>query len=123
MLRKLRHGEAPTGAAWKETASYTNDIGEAFTLNEYFATRPEMMLGRMRLGGGMYGGDEPTLEPDERNLRDALAQAIERLPQDFYETHAQQVAEPTLDQTIPAPDFAKPNAYCLHDGMVCIREE
>ena len=123
MLRKLRPGEAPTGTAWKETASYTNDIGEAFTLNEYFAARPEMMLGQMRFTGGMYGGNEPTLEPDGRNLRDTLAQAVERLPQNIYLAHAQQVAEPTLDQTIPAPDFVKPNAYCLHDGMVCIREE
>ena len=123
MLRKLRPGEAPTGTAWKETAEYTNDIGEAFTLNEYFAARPEMMLGQMRLGGGMYGGNEPTLEPDGRNLGDALAQAVERLPQNIYEVHAHQVAEPTLDQTIPAPDYVKPNAYCLHDGMVCIREE
>ena len=54
---------------------------------------------------------------------DALAQAVERLPQNIYEVHAHQVAEPTLDQTIPAPDYVKPNAYCLHDGMVCIREE
>jgi N12 class adenine-specific DNA methylase/SAM-dependent methyltransferase len=123
MLRKFRPGEAPTGAPWKETASFTNDIGEAFTLNEYFAARPEMMLGQMRLGGGMYGGNEPTLEPDGRNLRDALAQAVERLPQDIYQARAHQVAEPTLDQTIPAPDFVKPNAYCLHEGMVCIREE
>jgi N12 class adenine-specific DNA methylase len=123
MLRKLRPGEAPTGAAWKETADYANNIAEAFTLNEYFAARPEMMLGQMRLGGGMYGGNEPTLEPDGRNLRDALAEAVERLPQDIYEARAQQVAEPTLDQTIPAPDFVKPNAYCLHDGMACIREE
>jgi N12 class adenine-specific DNA methylase/SAM-dependent methyltransferase len=123
MLRKLRPGEAPTGATWKETASFTNDIGEAFTLNEYFAARPEMMLGQMRFGGGMYGGNEPTLEPDGRNLRDALAQTVERLPQDIYQAQAHQVAEPTLDQTIPAPDFVKPNAYCLHDGMVCIREE
>lgn len=123
MLRKLRAGEAPTGTAWKETAAYTNDIGEAFTLNEYFAARPEMMLGQMRLGGGMYGGNEPTLEPDGRNLRDALAQAVERLPQNLYQAHAHQVVEPTLDQTIPAPDFVKPNAYCLHDGMVCIRED
>jgi len=123
MLRKLRPGEGPAGLAWKETASYTNDVGEAFTLNEYFAARPEMMLGRMRLGGGMYGGNEPTLEPDGRNLSDALAQAVEQLPQNIYQAQAHQVAEPTLDQTIPAPDYVKPNAYCLHDGMVCIREE
>jgi N12 class adenine-specific DNA methylase/adenine-specific DNA methylase len=123
MLRKLRTGEAPTGTAWKETADYANDIGESFTLNEYFAARPEMMLGRMRLSGRMYRDNEPTLESDKRDLGEALAQAVARLPQNIYQAHAQQVAEPTLEQTIPAPDFIKPNAYCLHDGMVCIREE
>lgn len=123
MLRKLRAGELPTGMAWKETANFTNDIGEAFVINEYFASRPEMMLGKMRLAGGMYGGNEPTLEPDGRKLADALAQAIEKLPQGIYEAQAQKITEPTLDETIPAPDFVKPNAFCLHDGMVCIREE
>src|SRR5208283_1873244 len=49
MLRKLRPGEAPAGPAWKETASHANDVGEEFTINEYFASRPEMMLGQMRL--------------------------------------------------------------------------
>ena len=123
MLRKLRQGEPPVGATWKETADYTNDLGEGFTLNEYFTTRPEMMLGKMRLAGRMYRDNEPTLESDGRSLRDALAQAVERLPQDIYRAQSHQVAEPTLDQTIPAPDFVKPNAYCLHDGMVCIRDD
>jgi len=46
MLRRLHPGETPTDPAWKETAEHTNDGGEAFTINEYFATRPEMMLGQ-----------------------------------------------------------------------------
>ncbi len=123
MLRKLRPGEAPTGPAWKETASHTNDTGEAFTINEYFAARPEMMLGRMRLTGRMYRDHEPTLEPDGRNLTEALAQAIARLPQAIYESPTRRVAAPSLDDTIPAPDYVKPNAYCVHDGMVCLRED
>ena len=123
MLRRLHPGETPTDPAWKETAEHTNDGGEAFTINEYFATRPEMMLGQMRLTGGMYGGNEPTLEPDGRALADALAQAVEKLPQGIYEAQSHKMAEPTLEESIPAPDFVKPNAYCLHDGMVCIREE
>ncbi len=76
--RLVWRGEAPTGAVWKETADYANDIGEAFTLNEYFATRPEMMLGRMRLSGRMYRDNEPTLESDKRDLGEALAQAAAR---------------------------------------------
>lgn len=123
MLRKLRPGESPTGPAWKATASYTNDIGEAFTINEYFAARPEMMLGQLRLTGRMYRDNEPTLEPDGRSLADALAQAVERLPQGIYQAHAHQIAEPTIEETIPAPDVVKPNAFCVHDGIVCIREE
>lgn len=123
MLRKLRPGESPTGPAWKETASHTNDIGEAFTINEYFIARPEMMLGQLRLTGRMYRDNEPTLEPDGRSLAEALAQAVERLPRDVYQAHAHQIAEPTIEETIPAPDFVKPNAFCLHEGMVCIREE
>ncbi|MBK7998772.1 MAG: helicase SNF2, partial [Verrucomicrobia bacterium] len=123
MLRKLRPGEAPTGPAWKQTADYSNDLGEAFTINEYFAARPEMMLGQMRLIGRMYRDNEPTLEPDGRDLADALKQAVERLPQNIYQPQNQQVAGPTLEQTIPAPDYIKPNAYCLHDGMVCVRED
>jgi hypothetical protein len=123
MLRKLRAGEAPIGPAWKETAEHTNDLGEAFTINEYFAARPEMMLGRMRYSGRMYRDNEPTLEPDERSLSDALAQAVERLPKGVYQVRVHQIAEPALEETIPAPDFVKPNAYCIHDGIVCVREE
>jgi SAM-dependent methyltransferase len=123
MLRRLSPGESPAGPAWKETASHANDVGEAFTINEFFASRPEMMLGQMRLTGGMYGGNEPTLEPDRRNLAEALAQAVEQLPQGVYEAQSHKIAEPSLDESIPAPDFVKPNAYCLHDGIVCIREE
>ena len=44
-------------------------------------------------------------------------------PQGIYQAQAHKVAEPPLEETIPAPDLVKPNAYCLHDGMVCIREE
>jgi N12 class adenine-specific DNA methylase len=123
MLRKLRPGESPAGTAWKEAASHVSDIGEAFTINEYFATRPEMMLGKLRLDHGMYGGNEPTLEPDGRQLSDALAGAIEKLPQGIYQVVSHKVAEPSLEEAIPAPDFIKPNAFCLHEGMVCIREE
>jgi N12 class adenine-specific DNA methylase len=123
MLRKLRPGEATAGPAWNETASHTNDQGDEFTINEYFATRPEMMLGRMRFTGRMYRDNEPTLEPDDRSLDEALAQAVERLPQNIYQAHVRQIEEPSLEETIPAPDLVKPNAYCVHDGIICIREE
>jgi N12 class adenine-specific DNA methylase len=123
MLRKLRPGEAPTGPTWKETGNFTGDGGDTIAINEYFAARPHMMLGRMRLARGMYRDNEPTLEPDRRDLGTALAEAVDRLPANIYQAQLRRVAEPTLDQTIPAPDCVKPNAYCLQDGIICIREE
>src|SRR5437016_14114937 len=82
-----------------------------------------MMLGRMRLSGRMYRDNEPTLESDKRDLTEALAQAVEKLPQSVYQSQSHLVAEPTLEQTSPAPDYIKPNAYCVHDGLVWVRED
>ena len=80
MLRKLRVGESPRGPAWKTAADFTNDRQEKFSINEYFAAHPEMMLGKMRLARGMYRDGEPVLVPDDRDLGEALAQAVARLP-------------------------------------------
>ena len=124
MLRKLRAGESPRGPAWKTAADFTNDRREQFSINEYFATHPEMMLGKMRLARGMYRDGEPVLVPDDRDLGEALAQAVARLPQNIYEVQTQSVAKKAFDPAIPAPDYIKPNAYCVHeDGRLCLNEE
>jgi len=71
----------------------------------------------------MYRDNEPTLESDKRDLAEALAQAVEKLPQGVYQSQSHHVAEPTQEQTIPAPDYIKPNAYCVHDGLIWVRED
>jgi len=124
MLRKLRAGESPCGPTWKATAGFTNDRKEEFSLNEYFVAHPDMMLGQMRLARGMYRDGEPVLVPDERELGDALAQAVARLPQNVYQVRIASVAEKAFDPSIPAPDYIKPNAYCVHeDGRLCINDD
>jgi len=70
----------------------------------------------------MYRDNEPTLEGNGRVLADALATAIPELPKGIYRAQRIELTEPTLEQSVPAPDYVKPNAYCLHDGLVCIRE-
>jgi N12 class adenine-specific DNA methylase len=124
MLRKLRAGESPRGAVWKTTADFTNGHKEEFSLNEYFVAHPEMMLGKMRLARGLYRNDEPTLEPDTRDFGEALTQAVEKLPQNIYEAQKQSAAKKVSDLNIPAPDYIKPNAYCVHeDGRLCLNED
>ncbi|MBI3408736.1 MAG: DEAD/DEAH box helicase [Planctomycetes bacterium] len=122
MLRRLRPGEAPTGSSWTNTAEFTNSLGEAIDINEYFAANPRMMLGEMRLAGRMYRDNEPTLASDGRALEEALSEAVRSLPEAIYRSRKQAVAEPTPEQTIPAPDYVKPNAYALADGEVAIRD-
>jgi hypothetical protein len=123
MLRKLRAVKRPPARLGKRRRATPTTSAKRSRINEYFAARPEMMLGQMRLGGGCIATTSRRLNRTAATCATLSAQAVERLPQNIYQAHAQQVAEPTLDQTIPAPDFVKPNAYCLHDGMVCIREE
>ncbi len=121
MLRRLQPGEKPSDTPWTKTVDYTNAEGECMRINEYFVTRPQLMLGQMRLAGRMYYRSEPTLVSDGRPLETALVQAIQSLPTDVYQVRKRSVAEPTLNQTIPAPDDVKPNAYTIHEGEVAVR--
>ncbi len=118
---QIARRESPCGATWKTSVDFTNEQKEKIPLNEYFVAHPGMMLGKMRLARGMYRDGEPVLVPDGRDFEEALAQAVERLPQNIYQTENQRVAARVSDVNIPAPDYIKPNAFCVHeDGRVCI---
>ncbi len=79
------------------------------------------MLGKMELSGSMYRDNEPTLVSDGRDLAEALAEAVSNLPQDIYRAQKRVVAPPTLDQTFPAPDHVKPNAFVMVHDEVAVR--
>ncbi len=123
MLRKLQPGETPRGPAWRAVQDFTNHNWEKIPINEYFVERPHLMLGHLQLTGRMYRDNEPTLEPDGRVLGDALGAAVPELPTGIYRAQRVELAESAPEQTIPAPDVVKPNAFCIHEGIVCIREE
>jgi N12 class adenine-specific DNA methylase len=125
MLRKLLPGEAPRGPVWKSSVKFSNDRKEDFFINEYFATHPHMMLGTMRLARGMYRDGEPVLAADDRELSKALSEAVAQLPQNIYKVEAKAESQIVAQsQIVPAPDYFKPNAYCLHpDGRICINDD
>jgi hypothetical protein len=121
-LRKLAEGERPTGLAWLELAEHQTEDGAVFQINEYFAERPHMMLGKMALAGTMYRSNEPALIPDGRDLAIALREAAAGLPLGIYrgrdQVHAVKVE---VRETILAPAYVKENAFTLHDGMLTVR--
>ncbi|HEY3856448.1 MAG TPA: hypothetical protein VGO67_18850 [Verrucomicrobiae bacterium] len=122
MLRKRLPGEIPQSPAWKAISEITNSLEEVISVNEYFATHPEMMLGEMRLAGRMYQRGEPTLEANGRDLTEQLKEAVARLPVNVFHARQFQMATTAQEQSYPAPEEVKPNAYCIVQGNVCVRE-
>lgn len=55
-------------------------------VNQYFIEHPEMLLGTMVQHKSMYGRDDETeLLPDERELGQAIAEAVTNLPENIYD--------------------------------------
>lgn len=55
-------------------------------VNQYFIEHPEMLLGTMVQHKSMYGRDDETeLLPDERELGQAIAEAVTYLPENVYD--------------------------------------
>lgn len=122
ILRKRMPGELPAAPAWKELGQVTNSRGEVIAINEYFADRPEMMLGEMRLEGRMYRRGEPTLAGNGRDLETQLAEAIVLLPKDVFHPRSTSVSSERREHAFAAPEDVKPNAYALINGDVAVRD-
>ncbi len=121
-LRRLAEGEKPTGPAWTKLAEHLSADGIVFQINEYFAARPQMMLGTMALESTMYRAGEPALIPDGRELGAALRDAVAALPEGVYRAREQATTRKAeaLD-AILAPDYVKENAFTLHEGALHVR--
>ncbi|WP_334319088.1 hypothetical protein [Termitidicoccus mucosus] len=125
-LRKRAPGEKPGGPAWLESRPLGQATeGNAIFLNEYYHVNPAMLLGKIeQVKHGMYGREESRLADDGRDLAEALAGAVAKLPAGIYQplTEAQLAA---VRQVIPAPPGVKPNAYTLTEhggGGIAVRE-
>jgi N12 class adenine-specific DNA methylase/predicted O-methyltransferase YrrM len=121
ILKKLRPRETTKGARWEKVVPYTSTNGEVIPINEYFFENQAMMLGEMQLKGRMYNHSQPTLVSDGKDLKEALAEAIKKLPQSIYEPLNRSL-DASVDQSIPAPNHVKPNAYTIHDDDIALRE-
>ena len=119
-LRKRLPGEASSAPAWRDVTTISNAEGETIPVNEYFAARPEMMLGEMRLAGRMYREREPTLAPNGRDLAKQLREAILRLPADVYRPPDSPVTR--AGEPPPALETVKPHAFTLLHGRLARRE-
>ena len=62
----------------------TGKTEEGYEINSYYIAHPEMILGTLAKETGLYGAEDITVKPDDRDLSEAINAAISRLPQGFY---------------------------------------
>ncbi len=84
VLRKRLPGEARAGQPWRQLGTITNSLGETIAVNEWFVARPDLMLGEMRLAGGLYRQGEPTLVSTGGELGHAMVTAVRHFPKRVF---------------------------------------
>lgn len=82
-LRRKGPGLAAIATEWQNLKEIQTPDGPT-RVNEYFAARPEMMLGQMRLIGSMYRDKSPVLEGDATNLEGRILDAARQMPANSY---------------------------------------
>ena len=96
----------------------TGKTAEGYEINNYFITHPQMILGTLAEEHGLYGVIDTTVKPDGRELKAALSEAIQNLPQSFYinpETLPGQERETEVDYNV------KPFCYKAESGRLYMR--
>lgn len=66
----------------------------------------------------MYGGIDTTVKPDGRDLKDALAEAVQNLPQNFYQNPETSPAE---EEAAEVDYNVKPLCYKADNGRLYMR--
>ena len=99
---------------------------DGFAINQYFADRPEMVLGVLSTESTQYGREELTVAPIEgANLADQLAEAVQHIDGQYTaaEVDTPDIAEEeTTRRTLPADPEVKNFSYTVVDGEVFYRE-
>ena len=99
---------------------------DGFAINQYFADRPEMVLGVLSTESTQYGREELTVAPIEgANLANQLAEAVQHIEGQYTaaEVDAPDIAEEeTTRRTLPADPEVKNFSYTVVDGEVFYRE-
>ena len=101
-----------------ETWLATGKTEEGYEINQYFIDHPEMVLGTLVEEQGLYGGIDTTVKPDGRELKAALAEAIQNLPQGFYQNPETSPAE---EEAAEVDYNVKPLCYKAENGRLYMR--
>ena len=113
-LRKKLSGEIFNGEQWLNTVE-TKVSGRNVFINEYFVKYPDMVLGKMKLGHGLYTAEELVVDSFDEPLKTSLEKVLEKLPanimkelSDIYEIQ-QRVSMPDTSNLLEGAFIIKNN--------------
>lgn len=98
----------------------TGKTEDGFEVNNYFITHPEMVLGTLAKEMGLYGAEGLTVKPDGRDLGEALAAAVNNLPQNIYDNPIQASIDTEETESTDVFDI-RPMCYIAMNGKVYMR--
>ena len=98
----------------------TGKTEDGIEVNNYFIAHPEMVLGTFAKETGLYGAEGLTVKPDGRDLGEAIAAAIETLPQNIYENPKHSPADAEERESVDVFDV-RPMCYIAMNGKVYMR--
>ena len=117
---------------WVETDllyanTHTNKDGQErhrhVTINRYFQSHPEMVLGDLEIVAGPFGPQLICNPKEGTNLSQLLHEAIQHIKGQYEEVELPELGEgEAIDAFIPADPNVKNYSYAVVDGLVYFRE-
>ncbi len=100
------------------------ETADGIPVNQYYASNPHMLLGKMVYNDNMYGSETDTaLEPfDNANLEEQLQNAISHISTDITPYVDESIETDNEAITIPASSDVKNFSYSLVDDDIYYRE-
>lgn len=97
----------------------TGKTEQGYEINNYFIQHPEMVLGEFVKEHGMYGAIDVTVKSDGRNLADALEEAVNHLPENFYTNP--EYSESAEEEKTTVDYNVRPLCYKAQNGRLYMR--
>jgi len=117
-LRKRLEGQEQSPETREFLDSVTVETPDGPTkINAYFAKRPEMMLGEMRLTGSMYRDKSPVLVGSTDNIKQRIIDAAQKMPANVFVERGTETVD--IGDTKELSDAAvKEGAFFLKGGKL-----
>lgn len=93
------------------------------TMNRYFVTHPEMVLGEMKMESTRFGMDSACKAYEDVPLSELLSEAVQQISGEIpeYENEIDQISD-EQDEPIPADPNVRNFSFALVDGKIYFRE-